>query len=196
VVEATYQRRGSGVLALAGVRRSDRSRRGGATTARFDDLRRRTLLANGHPGFDLQFRGIARTILRPASTLPWPCRRRHSAHPQASVLINLVTRTARQRQAVARLAGCRSCRGMDAMAASAGPGRRRRSAARAAWYSAICRLMGAAAGDAGPADAVPTGRFDPRSPRRTRRGFGASGLRSGGARLTRDGRRPWKRWIA
>jgi hypothetical protein len=38
---------------------------GGARySADFEDLARHTLLANGQPGFDLQFQGIARTILR------------------------------------------------------------------------------------------------------------------------------------
>jgi hypothetical protein len=68
VVEATYFSAEAAVslLALAGVRQvRSLGIDGGATySADFDDLRRRTLLANGHPGFDLQFRGIARTILR------------------------------------------------------------------------------------------------------------------------------------
>ena len=68
VVEATYFSAEAAVslLALAGVRQvRSLGIDGGATySADFDDLRRRTLLANGQPGFDLQFRGIARTILR------------------------------------------------------------------------------------------------------------------------------------
>jgi hypothetical protein len=68
MVEATYFSAEAAVslLALAGVRQvRSLGVDGGATySADFDDLRRRTLLANGQPGFDLQFRGIARTILR------------------------------------------------------------------------------------------------------------------------------------
>ena len=54
------------LLALAGVRRvrSLGVDGGAGYSADFEDLTRQTLLANGQPGFDLQFQGIARTILR------------------------------------------------------------------------------------------------------------------------------------
>jgi len=54
------------LLALAGVRRvrSLGVDGGAGYSADFEDLADRTLLANGQPGFDLQFQGIARTILR------------------------------------------------------------------------------------------------------------------------------------
>ena len=66
VVQATYFSAEAAVslLSLAGVRRvRSLGVDGGATySADFDDLARRTLLANGQPAFDLQFRGIAKTI--------------------------------------------------------------------------------------------------------------------------------------
>ena len=70
VVQATYFSAEAAVslLALAGVRRvrSLGVDGGAGYSMDFEDLTRRTLLANGHPEFDLQFRGIARTILRTA----------------------------------------------------------------------------------------------------------------------------------
>jgi hypothetical protein len=66
VVRATHFSAEAAVslLALAGVRRvRSLGVDGGAVYSReFDDLAERTLLANGHPAFDLQFQGIARTI--------------------------------------------------------------------------------------------------------------------------------------
>jgi hypothetical protein len=68
VVQATYFSAEAAVslLALAGVRqvRSLGVDGGAGYSTDFDDLTDRTLLANGQPGFDLQFGGIARTILR------------------------------------------------------------------------------------------------------------------------------------
>jgi hypothetical protein len=68
VVHATYFSAEAAVdlLALAGVPRvRSLGVDGGATySADFEDLTGRTLLANGQPGFDLQFRGIARTLFR------------------------------------------------------------------------------------------------------------------------------------
>jgi hypothetical protein len=68
VVQATYfsAEAAVGLLALAGVRRvrSLGVDGGAGYSSDFEDLAGRTLLANGQPGFDLQFRGIARTILR------------------------------------------------------------------------------------------------------------------------------------
>lgn len=68
VVQATYfsAEAAVGLLALAGVRRvrSLGVDGGAGYSTDFEDLARRTLLANGHPGFDLQFQGIARTIMR------------------------------------------------------------------------------------------------------------------------------------
>jgi hypothetical protein len=54
------------LLALAGARRirSLGVDGGAGYSADFQDLEGRTLLANGQPGFDLQFQGIARTILQ------------------------------------------------------------------------------------------------------------------------------------
>jgi hypothetical protein len=67
VVQATYFSAEAAVslLALAGVRRvrSLGVDGGSGYSTDFDDLTDRTLLANGQPGFDLQFGGIARTIL-------------------------------------------------------------------------------------------------------------------------------------
>jgi hypothetical protein len=66
VVRATHFSAEAAVslLALAGVRRvRSLGVDGGAVySSEFDDLADRTLLANGHPAFDLQFQGIARTI--------------------------------------------------------------------------------------------------------------------------------------
>jgi len=68
VVRATYFSAEAAVslLALAGVRRiRSLGVDGGAQySAHFSDLERRTLLANGRVDFDLQFAGIARTILQ------------------------------------------------------------------------------------------------------------------------------------
>jgi hypothetical protein len=68
VVRATYFSAEAAVnlLGLAGVRqvRSLGVDGGAGYSADFEDLARRTLLANGQPGFDLQFQGIARTIQR------------------------------------------------------------------------------------------------------------------------------------
>jgi hypothetical protein len=66
VVHATYfsAEAALDLLALAGVRRvRSLGVDGGASySAAFGDLARQTLLANGQPGFDLQFQGMARTI--------------------------------------------------------------------------------------------------------------------------------------
>jgi hypothetical protein len=66
VVRATHFSAEAAVslLALAGVRRvRSLGVDGGVVySSEFDDLADRTLLANGHPAFDLQFQGIARTI--------------------------------------------------------------------------------------------------------------------------------------
>jgi hypothetical protein len=68
VVQATYFSAEAAVslLAQAGVRRvrSLGVDGGAAYSGEFADLEGRTLLANGRPAFDLQFQGIARTILR------------------------------------------------------------------------------------------------------------------------------------
>jgi len=68
VVQATYFSAEAAVslLALAGVRRvrSLGVDGGSSYSTDFSDLAGHTLLANGQSGFDLQFRGIARTILR------------------------------------------------------------------------------------------------------------------------------------
>jgi hypothetical protein len=68
VVQASYFSAEAAVslLALAGVRtvRSLGVDGGAGYSTDFEDLADRTLLANGQPGFDLQFGGIARTILR------------------------------------------------------------------------------------------------------------------------------------
>jgi hypothetical protein len=68
VVRATYfsAEAAVGLLALAGVTcvRSLGVDGGAGYSTAFEDLNGRTLLANGQPGFDLQFQGIARTILR------------------------------------------------------------------------------------------------------------------------------------
>lgn len=67
VVRATYfsAEAALSLLAQAGVRRvRSLGVDGGASySAAFDDLERSTLLANGRPDFDLQFRGFARTIM-------------------------------------------------------------------------------------------------------------------------------------
>lgn len=67
VVQATYfsAEAAVGLLALAGARRVRSLGVDGGVgySADFEDLTRETLLANGQPGFDLQFQGIARTIL-------------------------------------------------------------------------------------------------------------------------------------
>lgn len=68
VVEATYFSAEAAVslLAMAGVRRvrSLGVDGGQAYSGEFADLHGHTLLANGQPTFDLQFRGIARTIVQ------------------------------------------------------------------------------------------------------------------------------------
>jgi len=67
VVQATYFSAEAAVnlLALAGARvvRSLGVDGGAGYSTHFEDLAQRTLLANGQPAFDLQFAGIARTIL-------------------------------------------------------------------------------------------------------------------------------------
>lgn len=67
VVQATYfsAEAALSLLALAGVKevRSLGIDGGASYSADFRDLSGRTLLANGHPSFDLQFQGIARTIV-------------------------------------------------------------------------------------------------------------------------------------
>jgi hypothetical protein len=67
VVQATYFSAEAAVsmLALAGVRqvRSLGVDGGAGYSTQFEDLAQDTLLANGQPAFDLQFAGIARTIL-------------------------------------------------------------------------------------------------------------------------------------
>src|SRR3954470_14048751 len=68
VVEATYfsAEAALNLLAAAGVRRvrSLGIDGGSAYSPAFEDLRDKTLLANGRTSFDLQFEGFARTILR------------------------------------------------------------------------------------------------------------------------------------
>jgi hypothetical protein len=68
VVQATYfsAEAALNLLALAGARvvRSLGVDGGAGYSTHFEDLARRTLLANGQPAFDLQFAGIARTILQ------------------------------------------------------------------------------------------------------------------------------------
>ncbi|MBA3495600.1 MAG: hypothetical protein H0T86_00665 [Gemmatimonadales bacterium] len=68
VVQAAYFSAEAAVslLALAGVRRvrSLGVDGGSGYSSDFEDLARRTHLANGQPGFDLQFQGIARTMQR------------------------------------------------------------------------------------------------------------------------------------
>jgi len=67
VVQATYfsAEAALSLLALAGVRRvrSLGVDGGSAYSEAFDDLTRTTLLANGRPNFNLQFKGLARTIM-------------------------------------------------------------------------------------------------------------------------------------
>lgn len=67
-VEATYfsAEAALNLLAHAGARRVRTLGVDGGSSysGDFDDLRDRTLLANGRPSFDLQFEGFARTILR------------------------------------------------------------------------------------------------------------------------------------
>jgi hypothetical protein len=67
VVQATYfsAEAALSLLALAGARRVRTLGVDGGTdySSDFDDLRQKTLLANGRASFDLQFEGFARTIL-------------------------------------------------------------------------------------------------------------------------------------
>ncbi|MBA3319508.1 MAG: hypothetical protein H0T50_15655 [Gemmatimonadales bacterium] len=67
VVQATYfsAEAALNLLALAGVHRIRTLGVDGGTTYSndFDDLKDKTLLANGRPSFDVQFQGFARTIL-------------------------------------------------------------------------------------------------------------------------------------
>jgi hypothetical protein len=68
VIQATYfsAEAALNLLAMAGARqvRSLGVDGGSSYSGAFEDLRNSTLLANGRPNFDLQFRGFARTILR------------------------------------------------------------------------------------------------------------------------------------
>jgi glycosyl transferase family 8 len=67
VVQATYfsAEAALSLLALAGVRRvrSLGVDGGAAYSPAFDDLKDKTLLANGRPNFNLQFKGLAKTIM-------------------------------------------------------------------------------------------------------------------------------------
>ncbi len=67
VVQATYfsAEAALSLLALAGARRvrSLGVDGGNAYSQAFDDLKDKTLLANGRPNFNLQFKGLARTIM-------------------------------------------------------------------------------------------------------------------------------------
>jgi hypothetical protein len=115
VVQATYfsAEAALSLLALAGARRVRTLGVDGGTdySSNFDDLRQKTLLANGRASFDLQFEGFARTILgtgvnvaplnipspvriyvahTPAETLPVAVLR-HSIRRRASLSVEFLT---------------------------------------------------------------------------------------------------------
>jgi hypothetical protein len=106
VVQATYFSAEAAVnlLARAGVRcvRSLGVDGGAAYSGQFADLQRSTLLANGQPAFDLQFQGIARTILRTGIdfaplNLPAPILVQVSGHPGSALPAKVLDFAVRKR---------------------------------------------------------------------------------------------------
>jgi hypothetical protein len=114
VVQATYfsAEAALGLLALGGVRRvrSLGVDGGEAYSGEFADLHGSTLLANGQPSFDLQFQGIARTILRTGVdfaplTVPSPILVRRSDDPAAALPARVQEYSARKRSSMTLAVG-------------------------------------------------------------------------------------------
>jgi hypothetical protein len=105
VIDATYfsAEAALNLLALAGVRRvrSLGVDGGSAYSGAFEDLRDRTLLANGRTSFDLQFEGFARTIVRTGvdfAPLDRPTPRVYVAHrPEEALQFKVLEHSIRRR---------------------------------------------------------------------------------------------------